>query len=109
MMCAECFAIRTPVSSWSSSVHSAVLWSLPQVPQTMGFRMLLLDGGLLKIDSLGISLVPFSFFLSRLVYPMMIRPSLIAWLAALGDLSLTIRWAVHFPATLLVVGLNSIP
>ena len=35
----------------------------------------------------------------------MIRPSLIAWLAASGDLSLMIRWTVHCPAALLVVGL----
>src|SRR5882724_2093844 len=90
---------------WSSSEHSAVRCSLPQVPQAVGLS-----------HSAARWLAPitwhfrhllgsFFIFLAHVRLPVMISPSLMVWFAASGDQSLIMRWAVRWPATLLVTSL----
>src|SRR5882724_8942166 len=90
--------------SWSSSGHSSVRCSFPQVPHVVGLS-----------HSTARWLVPMSwhfrhllgsFFIliAQVCLPAMISPSLMVWFAASGDRNLIMRWAVHWPTDLLVTG-----
>ena len=86
-------------------VQSAVWCSLPQVPQMEGWSHSTarwLDPMVWHLRHL---LGSFFILLAHTRLPAIIRLSLMAWFAALGDHNLAMRWAVHFPIVLLVVGL----
>src|SRR5882724_2265024 len=89
---------------WSPSVHLAVQCSLLQVPQTV-FWSHTAARWLDPLDChLRHLLGSFFILLAQTHLPLMISPSLRAWLAALGECNLVMRWAVRWPAVLLDVG-----
>src|SRR5882724_6636219 len=89
----------------SSSEHSAVRCSLPQVLQAVG----LLHSAVRWLAPLTWHfrhlLGSFFIFLAYLHLPAMISPSLMVWFATSGDRSLIMRWAVHWPTALLITSL----
>jgi len=90
--------------SWSLLVQSAVQCSLPQVLQTV-FWLHTATRWLDPMDwHLRHLLGSFFILLAQTHLPLMISPSLRAWLAALGECNLVMRWAVRWPAVLLDVG-----
>src|SRR5882724_8176628 len=90
---------------WSHLEHSAVRCSFPQVPQIVFWS----HSAARWLDAMDWHLRHLlgSFFirLAQTHLPSMIRPSLRAWLAASGEHSLVMRWAVCWPTVLLAVGL----